>query len=303
MKTKPKPSTQPRHILVPVDFSPSSLDALQHALVLAQQYDAQLVLLHVLEPIHAHMLTVIDATQRDAHAAAHGQLSKLADATKKAWPRTGRELRAGHPVTTIMALAKRMNADLIVMGTHGRTGLKHSLIGSVAERVVRHAPCPVLTVCPRSLIKRAGKTPPFALKKILVPMDFSNLAKDALPWATSLAARFGGELILIHVVVKFPIDYLLGRELMNETITPLIKQAEAGLEHMAQSLGKSTGVNLSGVVRTGTPYEVICQDAKKLRADLIVLTTHGKTGLKRVWLGSTAERVVRHAPCPVLVVR
>lgn len=134
-------------------------------------------------------------------------------------------------------------------------------------------------------------------------MDFSNIAKDALPWATSLAAHFGGDLILLHVVEKSPMDNLLGRELINETIVPFMKQAEADLEHMVRSLSKSTEGDVSAVVRTGTPFEEICQAAKKLGADLIVLTTRGQTGLKRVWLGSTAERVVRHAPCPVLAVR
>ena len=140
-------------------------------------------------------------------------------------------------------------------------------------------------------------------QRILVPIDFSNISKDALPWAAFLAAPFGAELILLHVVEKFPIDYLFGRKLMNETIVPLMKQAEADLERLAASLSKSTGLNLSAVAREGTPFEEICHAAESLGADLIVLTTHGYTGLKHVWLGSTAERVVRHAHCPVLAVR
>jgi len=142
-----KPAFSPdkvRSILVPVDFSKPSLDALPHALALARQYKAQLTLLHVIEPFHPDMLIDTTQSQRDARVAAHERLGKLADATKKAWTRTGRELRTGAPVTTILALAKRTNADLIVMGTHGRTGLKRGFIGSVAERVVRHAPCAVL---------------------------------------------------------------------------------------------------------------------------------------------------------------
>lgn len=137
---------QVRSILVPVDFSESSLAALRHALALARQNKAQLTLLHVLEPFHANMLIDTTQTQRDARVAAHERLTGLADGTKKVWPRTGRELRTGHPVTTITALAKRTNADIIVMGTHGHTGLKHAMLGSVAERVVRHAPCSVLVV-------------------------------------------------------------------------------------------------------------------------------------------------------------
>ena len=146
MKTTPEDSAEPRRILVPVDFSKPSLDALTHALALARQYEAQLTLMHVIEPFHPDMLIDTTQSQRDARVAAHEHLTKLAVATKQAWPKTGRELRTGHPVDTITALAKRTNADIIVMGTHGRTGLKRAFIGSVAERVVRLAPCSVLVV-------------------------------------------------------------------------------------------------------------------------------------------------------------
>ncbi len=146
MKTKPANTSEPRRILVPVDFSKASLDALQHALALAQRYDAQLTLLHVLKPLHPEMLIDVTETQHAVRAAAHQSLTKLWEATKRTWPRTGRELREGHPVTTITALAKRTNAELNVMGTLGHAGLKRVLLGSVAESVVRHAPCPVLVV-------------------------------------------------------------------------------------------------------------------------------------------------------------
>ena len=148
-----------------------------------------------------------------------------------------------------------------------------------------------------------GKAAPLKVKKILVPMDFSDLSKDALPWATFLAAQFKAEVVLLHVVEKFPIDYLMGRELTSHTIVPLVKQAEANLERATADLAKALDLKMSAVVREGRPYEEICDAAKVLGADLIVLTTHGYTGLKHVWLGSTAERVVQHAHRPVLVVR
>ena len=90
---------------------------------------------------------------------------------------------------------------------------------------------------------------------------------------------------------------------MNQTTVPMMKQAEADLERMAKELGEASSVKATAVVRDGKPFEEICRSAKTVGADMIVLTTHGYTGLKHVWLGSTAERVVRHAPCPVLVVR
>ena len=102
---------------------------------------------------------------------------------------------------------------------------------------------------------------------------------------------------------KFPIDYFLGRELMNQTITPLMKQAAADLDRMARTLSDSTGLNVSVIVRDGTPFREICEAAGTPGVDLVVLTTRGYTGPKHAWLGSTAEHVVRHARCPALAVR
>jgi nucleotide-binding universal stress UspA family protein len=137
---------QVRSILVPVDFSKSSLKAVSYAVALARKYDAQLILLHVVERFHADLLIDTSGTQRAARASAHQLLNRLVETTRKTWPRTDHELRSGHAVTVITALAKRTGADLIVVGTHGRTGLQRRFIGSVAERVVRHAHCPVLVV-------------------------------------------------------------------------------------------------------------------------------------------------------------
>lgn len=146
-KKSPKPTpVEPHCILVPVDFSERSLTAVRHALSLAQRYDAQLVLLHVVQEFSGDMLVDTAQTHRAIRAAAHERLTRLADSTQKVWPRTSRELRSGHPVTTILSMVRRTNANLIVMGTHGRTGLKRAFIGSVAERVVRLATCSVLVV-------------------------------------------------------------------------------------------------------------------------------------------------------------
>ena len=123
--------------------------------------------------------------------------------------------------------------------------------------------------------------PPLDLKRILVPIDFSKTSKTALPWAASLAAEFNGELILLYVMEKFPVDYVLGRDLMNEWVTPFMKQAEAELEVIAGKLGKSQALNTSAVVRRGKPFREICDVAKIVGAGLIVLTTRGYTGLKK----------------------
>jgi nucleotide-binding universal stress UspA family protein len=295
-----------REILATTDFSDESRAGVRYAVALVEKLGTHVTLLHVVEPpsrMAGMEAVALARTDLEVAALARVQLEMLAERESVSDLHLTSCVRTGTPFHEITTVARERAADLIVIATHGHTGLKRVWLGSTAERVVRHAPCPVLTVPTRELPKRVGKASPFRLKKILVPIDFSDISKDALPWATFLAAHFGAELILLYVTEKFPIDYLLGRELMNETITPLMKQAEADLERMAASLSKSTGVNVSAVVRDGTPFEEICHAAKTLGADLIVLTTHGYTGLKHVWLGSTAERVVRHAHCPVLAVR
>ena len=297
---------QLKTILATTDFSGQSLPAVRHALVLGEKLGASVTLLHVVEPASslAGMESVVLArTDAEVAGLARTQLEALAQRETKGDRKITTVVRTGKPFHEIALAAGERAADLIVIATHGHTGLKRVLLGSTAERVVRHAPCPVLTIPTRTLTKRAGKTPAFKLKKILVPIDFSKISKDALPYAVLLAGHFGSEVILLNVVEMFPIDHLQGPELTNQTMVPVMKQAEADLEHMAASLSKSAGVRSSAIVRRGTPFAEICHAAKTLGADLIVLTTHGYTGLKHVWLGSTAERVVRHAPCPVLAVR
>jgi nucleotide-binding universal stress UspA family protein len=114
---------------------------------------------------------------------------------------------------------------------------------------------------------------------------------------------FGAEIILFNVTEIFPIDHLMGREIMNHNITPLIEDARAALERIAHNLKTDSDLKTSVAVIHGSPHTEICHAAQEMQADLVVLTTHGYTGLKHVWLGSTAERVVRHSRCTVLVVR
>jgi len=305
--TAPPARLRIQNILATTDLSNDSITGVRYAVALAEKVGASAVLLHVVEfpPPPMPGMRAVTLSLQDSEIAKHARarLKTLAKRESKGDLKLTPILRNGNSFYGIITAARERAADLIVIATHGYTGAKRVLLGSTTERVVRHAPCPVLTVPARTTPRRTGKMPSLDLKKILVPIDFSKTSETALPWAASLAAESNAELILLHVVEKFPIDYVLGRELMNETITPLMKQAEAELKRMAGSLSKSTGANVSAVVRDGKPFEEICSAAQKLSADLIALTTRGHTGLKRVWLGSTAERVVRHAFCPVLVVR
>lgn len=293
-------------ILVTTDFSGQSLPAVRYALALGGKIGAAVTLLNVVETassLSGMEAVVFAPTDAEVAERARTHLEALAKREAKGAGKVTTVVRTGKPFHEIALVAGERAADLIVIATHGHTGLKRVWLGSTAERVVRHAPCPVLTVPTRDLPKRPGAATPFRLKKILVPIDFSNLSRDALPYAALLAKKFGAELILLHVVQWFPIDQLLGAEMISQTMVPAIKQGEIDMQRMAAEVSHATGVKVSAVVREGTPHEAICKAAKSQGADLIVLTTHGYTGLQHVWLGSTAERVVRHALCPVLAVR
>jgi nucleotide-binding universal stress UspA family protein len=302
------PRGQPivRSILATTDFSNESLAAVRYALSLGRTIGSTVTLVHVIDPgsRFSGMESVVLARQEsEVSQLAQEQLAALARREAGEDPKVKSLLRTGRPFHEIASVAGERGADLIVIGTHGHTGVKRVLLGSTAERVVRHAPCPVLTVPTRYLPKRAGRTASFDLRQILVPIDFSVVSKVALPYAVLLAKHYGAKLVLAHIVEKFPIDFLMGRELMSETLVPVMKQTESDLEEIAADLRQSTDLKVAAVVREGRPYDEICRAAKKANADLIAITTHGYTGMKHVWLGSTAERVVRHAGCPVLVVR
>ena len=298
-----------QNVLATTDLSNGSLAGVRCAVALAEKVGAPAALLHVVEfppppPPMPGMRTVslsLQDSKVDKHARV--RLRTLAKRESKADLNLTPILRSGNSFYGIITTARERATDLIVIATHGYTGAKRVLLGSTTERVVRHAPCSVLTVPARATPRRSGKTPRLELKKILVPIDFSEISKEALAYAAFLAGQFGADIILLHVTEKAPINYLLGPGLMNHLVVPMMKQAEADLAGVAGSLSKNHGARLSVVVRQGRPFEEICRAARTLRADLIVLTTHGYTGLKHVVLGSTAERVVRHADCPVLVVR
>ncbi len=290
-------------ILATTDFSDASRDGVRYAISLADKLGSSVALFHVIQPSTwlsdlGAVLPVPDDSEMVTSARA--QLASLAQRESQggAVATCSVSVRAGNPFQAITTAALECAADLIVIATHGHTRAEHFLLGSTAERVVRHAPCPVLTVPGRTKPARKG----FKLGKILVPIDFSKLSDDALPWAEFLSARFGADVVLLHVMEKHSINYLPGREPDRDDYAPWMRKSEADLAHTAGRMRQFTEAKVSAVVRDGKPFEVICQMAKTLGADLIVLTTHGHTGLKHVLVGSTAERVVRHAPCPVLTV-
>jgi nucleotide-binding universal stress UspA family protein len=302
---------QIHNVLVPIDFSPSSLEAIEFALPLLKKFDAELHLAHVFAPDYplaamAAMPLIVPELEVGRSVRRH-----LKEVAKKYQIELGREnihALKGRPFQEICDLARESDIDLIVISTRGNTGLKHLALGSTAERVVRYSPCPVLVVRGRDQKKKgssAGKfsRPALAFRKILVPVDFSECSIRGLAYAKALAQQFGSTLLLLHSIrLEY---YVASDEYARYDFPLLMRQAEKTAQKQMRDLTQKTdwkGLKVETMLEVGHPGQEICDRAKDRGADLIVTSTHGTTGLKHMLLGSTAEYVVRHAHCPVLVV-
>lgn len=291
-------------ILVPIDFSPASRQGLKYAASLAARFHAQLHLLHVVEPPTLPQWGYARIPRREARLrrAASERLPQLI-----AECGVGSELVASTQVglgvaeDEICDAASGKRADLIVLASHGLGGLQRAFIGSTAERVVRQAPCPVLTVRESVLREDRSGSGGFDLRRILVTTDFSDESKKSLPYAAALAEKFRASLVLLHVVPAHLPSQLshFGLVLAEQR---LVKEAADRLPAFRKT-ELDPDLRVDTLVLSGSPAHVICRTVEAERADLVILSTHGHTGLKHFQLGSVTENVVRHATCPVLAVR
>jgi nucleotide-binding universal stress UspA family protein len=286
-------------ILCPVDFSPGSQQAMRVAVQLATQHGAELVLVHswYLPPLaDASDLGISsDVVQQLSDDVKRGLELATAEAAKLGAKRVRSRLVAGLPWQQIVEVAKHEASELLVIGTHGRTGLARVLIGSVAEMVVRHAPCPVLA------IRDDNEPRPF--RKILCPIDFSASSRDAMNLAAELALPGRAAITLMHVL-ELPVSYSGELPLLPEYRRDADWRATALLEQWASELAAKTSLVVERQARVGwAGAEVLAVLGHDDSFDLVVMGSHGRTGVPRIVLGSVAEKVVRHAPCPVLVAR
>lgn len=205
-------------------------------------------------------------------------------------------IAARSPEVGILDYAERVGADLVVMSTHGRTGLDRVLTGSTTEAVVRRARCPVLT------LQTAAERTVVSVKRILVPTDFSAATYHALAHAVALARLHGAALDLVHIVEPPP-EVWIGGEVIgwNENSPRRVDDARAALQDLTDEVGIHN-IPLTLHVLMGPPARGILDAAERVDADLIVMGTHGRTGARRLLVGSVTEKVVQRAPCPVFVV-
>lgn len=299
-----------RRILFPTDFSSCSDQAMRHALYLANRFNAELHILNV---------EVMGSGGTWNGAGNYPQLGAVrARIGNMDWSQIDNQLKhCGLPPTRlrkvrrrslevapeILDYAKANDIGLVVAGTHGRGSLGNLMLGSVAEQLVRHSPCPVLTVRPSKGNHRIGSP-----GRILVPVDFSESSKAALFTAGRIGSGTDTQLDLLHVVderrhPEFRYGYLVPDLAANAP--EIYKIAQKRIESWSGEARKALGGKgqVTGSVVKGIPTKDITSFASSHGSDLIVIATHGRTGLRRAFLGSVAEKILRKAPCPVLTVK
>ncbi len=285
-----------RHILVATDFSPASTPAVVTASRLARTFGARVTLAHVFDPMPLSPAVTYPTqiwTGADFALQLEAETAKLLDETRNEHfagvEVEVRALRHTSASTALCDLAEEQpqSIDLIVVGTHSRTGVKRLLLGSVAEQVIRHARVPVLAVRPGD-----GQGLP---QNIFVTTDFSPAADSALEDAAELARRFGAKVTLGHVYEA--VSGIAAGIPAYRSFDELDPELRAALQKLARErLGPDAAIELAVGVSAA---EVLLERIEAGGYDLVVVATHGRTGLSRLLIGSVAERITRHAPCSV----
>lgn len=310
--TGSNPELEIRGILVPIDFSEGSRKALRYAEALAGGSDDSLILAHVADfkdLNHAAMRlgpVVGEKLEESVVSEAGEQLKQLAAEELEPETKRSHYVHAGRTVELVEEVARASDADLMVVSTHSERVVRHALLGSTAEKLVRHAPCPVLVVRDKEheFVEDGKGADPrsFSLKKILAPTDFSEQSLKALRYALTLGAPFDAQIDLLHVVNTGCFGAGYAAVDLPAITDQVVNASKESLSELAdREIGEAE--NVIREVRVGPTAQTIAEVAREREIDLIVVSTHGNTGLKRVLLGSNAENIVRHAPCPVLVVR
>jgi len=290
-----------RAILVAADFSETSRAAFRVACSLACETKSQIFVLHVAEPKYKLETPAEFSGQPGLDVAIPrdpAELEALKVRMREAYAPhrpfdVEYETREGGTAEEILRYCEKRGCDLIVMGTHGRTGLRRLLAGSIAEAVLRRARCPVLALRTLELPSEAEQ-----VQVILHPTDFSECSELALQVARSLARDHGARLVVIHSIPS---------EVVIEGAVAAVEDPRVDRDALEKIRGRLDGPDLKYPVEVrlghGDAGTEIPRVAGELGCGLIVMGTHGRTGLDRFLMGSVAEAVLRKAPCPVLAVK
>jgi len=292
-----------KRILCPVDFSEFSRHALDSAVAIARQQQATVMALHVVPPLQT-VYPAVGVSAYVPYVYSAGELQEFQQALERF------VATVDHPVTAvsvealvvdeILKRADEWHADLIVMGTHGRSGFDRLVLGSVAERVLVKATCPVLTI-PR-LAEDVRPTATLLFRTVLCPVDFSPSSMAAFKFAESLA-QAGAHVRVLHVAERLPAWQLVPAVATGADDDPLavLQQARERVHRVIPASLRRTG-NVDELVAEGDAGDEILSAAKEHRVDVIVMGAHaGRAGL--LGFGSTTHDVLRGGICPVLTVR
>ncbi len=288
-----------RRILFPTDFSNCAQNALPFAVKFAAVHEAELHMLHVLV---LHTLEPEDpAMPFPGEEQAREQLAQAGVSTGRS--RVLHTVKRGISTAPVLLdHAAEHEVDLIVMGTHGRRGFRRLLLGSVTEEVVRLAPCAVLAVRARKGCEPSTEP---RIARILVPVDFSPHARLAIEYVREIADIFEAQVDLLHVIElpTYP-DFYVPVSTSALNVADLREQAATRLERLvAEGFGPAPARSVETHVVAGRTTPEIVAFAEENECDLVIIPSHGLSGLERVLLGSVAEGVVRRAPCSVLTAR
>jgi len=294
-----------KKILIPTDFSRCAEQAFTHAIYFAEKYQSELHILNVntLFEEYAEFTSNISSAndiRKMAEDSINKQINKMVDnVALENLEIIKCQKRGISAATTILEYSLDNDIDLIVMGTHGRRGLGHLFLGSVAEEVVRFSTCPVFT------IREEDEPKPIEqFKNILVPIDFSDRSYISIKYAKEIAKLYNSKLQLLHVIEDAfpPIYSLLGNMSIYNLVPDIVAKTKERLEVVFNETNESNLKHENYIVN-GHAAKDILNFAKTHNTNLIVIATHGLTGIEHFLIGSVAEKVVRMAPCPVFTTK
>jgi nucleotide-binding universal stress UspA family protein len=287
-------------ILCPVDFSEASARAFDSAQSLARHYHARLFLQHVVNfalPSYAYYADAGYITElfETIHDDARMRLQDFAKSHARSGVQPECLVHEGGVTNSILSFAAAQKVDLIVMGTHGLKGVDRAALGSVAEKVLRKARCPVLVSRKpqHAVAAPEGVEGSIQLRKVIFCTDFSDPARWALPYALSVATEYDAEITLLHVL-----DDVQSLANIHEAVTMATRQ----LDKLIPAEGCKP-VRINTTVRIGRAYEQIIQHASEIQADLLIMAVRGRNALDLAVFGSTTYRAIQLGPCSVLAVR
>jgi len=297
---------QIKKILFPADFSRCANQAFSHAIYLAKKHRAELHIMHVITSFEAYpYISPNEFPNREEideilNRNASMLINKLVDKDITGLKNIKRTIKRGiSEAPVILDYLKDNDIDLIVMGTHGRRGLNSLFLGSTTEEVVRLSHCPVITI--RELKEPITIESP---KRILVPIDFSDHSLKALEYAKEIAEIFDSRLQLLHVIEEtfHPAFSLSGKSSVFDLIPDIEEKTRNKMKQIAKE-AKGPKVDYNIYINGGRVASNIIRFAENKSSNLIIISTHGLTGIEHLVMGSVTEKVIRFANCPVFTIK